>query len=202
MLYPGIYTPAEGAAITIQQTLNDVMNDVGAVAKKERNTHQNFQFRGIDAVINAVSPAFRHHGIVVVPRVVSHDYRQVEIGQKRTLSGHVTLVVEYTFTNLDGDSISATVAAESMDSGEKATAKAMSVAYRTALLQVLCLPTDEPDPDSHTYERSPRESAADLMALVESATTTDELRALWKRAGNHADVQAAIMAKHETVSDE
>lgn len=188
--------------MTIQQTLNDVMNDVGAVAKKERNTHQNFQFRGIDAVINAVSPAFRHHGIVVVPRVVSHDYRQVEIGQKRTLSGHVTLVVEYTFTNLDGDSISATVAAESMDSGEKATAKAMSVAYRTALLQVLCLPTDEPDPDSHTYERSPRESAADLMALVESATTTDELRALWKRAGNHADVQAAIMAKHETVSDE
>ncbi len=188
--------------MTIQQTLNDVMNDVGAVAKKERNTHQNFQFRGIDAVINAVSPAFRHHGIVVVPRVVSHDYRQVEIGQKRTLSGHVTLVVEYTFTNLDGDSISATVAAESMDSGDKATAKAMSVAYRTALLQVLCLPTDEPDPDSHTYERSARESAADLMALVESATTTDELRALWKRAGNHADVQAAIMAKHETVGDE
>ena len=113
--------------MTIQQTLNDVMNDVGAVAKKERNTHQNFQFRGIDAVINAVSPAFRHHGIVVVPRVVSHDYRQVEIGQKRTLSGHVTLVVEYTFTNLDGDSISATVAAESMDSGDKATAKAMDL---------------------------------------------------------------------------
>lgn len=188
--------------MTIQQTLNDVMNDVGAVAKKERNTHQNFQFRGIDAVINAVSPAFREHGIVVVPRVVSHDYRQVEIGQKRTPSGHVTLVVEYVFTDRDGDSISATVAAESMDSGDKATAKAMSVAYRTALLQVLCLPTDEPDPDSHTYERAPRESAADLMALVDAATTTDELRALWRRASGHDDVQAAIMAKHEAVGDE
>ena len=188
--------------MTIQQTLNDVMNDVGAVAKKERNTHQNFQFRGIDAVINAVSPACRHHGIVVLPRVISHDYQQIEIGQKRTPSGHVTLVVEYTFTNRDGDSLTATVVAESMDSGDKATAKAMSVAYRTALLQVLCLPTDEPDPDSHTYERAPRESAADLMGLVAAATTTEELRALWQRASGHGDVQDAIVAKHETVSDE
>ena len=40
------------------------------------------------------------------------------------------------------------------------------------------------------------------MALVESATTTDELRALWKRASGHGDVQDAIVAKHETVSDE
>ncbi len=188
--------------MTIQQTLNDVMNDVGAVAKKERNTHQNFQFRGIDAVINAVSPAFREHGIVVLPRVISHDYQQIEIGQKRTPSGHVTLMVEYTFTNRDGDSLTATVVAESMDSGDKATAKAMSVAYRTALLQVLCLPTDEPDPDSHTYERAPRQSAADLMGLVAAATTTEELRALWQRASGHGDVQDAIVAKHETVSDE
>jgi hypothetical protein len=28
----------------------------------------------------------------------------------------------------------------------------MSVALRTFLLQVLCLPTDEPDPDSQSYE--------------------------------------------------
>jgi len=46
------------------------------------------------------------------------------------------------------------VCAESMDSGDKATAKAMSVAYRTALLQTLCLPTDDVDPDAETYVRS------------------------------------------------
>ena len=30
----------------------------------------------------------------------------------------------------------------------------MSVAFRIALLQALALPTDEPDPDSYSYERS------------------------------------------------
>jgi hypothetical protein len=84
-----------------------------------------------------------------------------------------------------------------MDSGDKATAKAMSVAYRTALLQVLCLPTDEPDPDSHTYERAPVESAEHLLGLVQAATTEDELRALWTRAAGDERVHEAILARRE-----
>jgi hypothetical protein len=31
----------------------------------------------------------------------------------------------------------------------------MSVAFRTALIQTLSLPTDEKDPDAHNYERGP-----------------------------------------------
>jgi hypothetical protein len=42
---------------------------------------------------------------------------------------------------------------EASDAGDKSTPKAMSVAYRTFLLQSLCLPTDEPDPDSETHDR-------------------------------------------------
>ena len=68
---------------------------------------------------------------------------------------NVYLTVRYDFYGPAGDSISATVAAESFDSGDKATAKAMSVAFRTALLQTLALPTDEvDDPDHVTYERA------------------------------------------------
>ena len=56
-------------------------------------------------------------------------------------------------SGVDGSTLTATVAAEAWDTGDKATPKAMSVAFRTALLQALALPTDEPDPDSHTYVR-------------------------------------------------
>lgn len=138
----------------IVEALNSVMAEVGAVSKGERNTSQNFNFRGIDAVVNAVSPALRAHGVVVTPEVLKVDHGTVEVGKNRTPMGHVRLVVKYTFTSTDGSSLAATVAAEAMDSGDKATAKAMSVAFRTALLQALCLPTDEPDPDAHSYERS------------------------------------------------
>lgn len=135
--------------------LNKVMEEVGAVSKRERNQQQNFSFRGIDAVVNAVSPALRAHGVIVFPEVLSSDYASVEVGKNRTLMGHCRVTVKYTYMAPDGSSIASVVAAESMDSGDKATAKAMSVAFRTSLLQTLCLPTDEKDPDHEVYERSP-----------------------------------------------
>jgi hypothetical protein len=138
----------------IIKLLNKCMEDAGAVRKTERNTHQNFNFRGIDSVVNAVSPAFRKHGVVVVPQINDIAYETVTIGQNRTQMGHVRVNVTYTFFAPDGSSVASTVCAESMDSGDKATAKAMSVAFRTALLQTLCLPTDDTDPDADTYVRS------------------------------------------------
>jgi hypothetical protein len=59
-----------------------------------------------------------------------------------------------------------------MDAGDKATAKAMSVAFRTALLQSLSLPTDDVDPDAHSYERSSAAPEIDadkvLIQIMES----------------------------------
>lgn len=135
--------------------LSAVMADVGAVKKGDYNEGQRFNFRGIDAVVNAVSPVLRKHGIMVTPHVEQFDYGTVEIGRNRTPMGHVRVIVTYTFHHVSGGSVTATVPGEAMDSGDKATAKAMSVAFRTALLQALCLPTDEPDPDSVSYERAP-----------------------------------------------
>jgi hypothetical protein len=57
--------------MTIQAALSAVMGDVQAVRKKDRNTSQNFSFRGIDAVVNAVGPALRTHQVVVLPRVIN-----------------------------------------------------------------------------------------------------------------------------------
>jgi hypothetical protein len=157
----------------IYEALNEVMKDVGAVRKDQRNTHQNFNFRGIDAVINAVSPAFRKHGIFCTPTIISSDYESVQVGQNRTNMGHARVTVQYTFHATDGTSVSATVSAESMDSGDKATAKAMSVAYRTALLQTLCLPTDEQDPDAETFERSPAQASAPRASVGSYAVTNN-----------------------------
>jgi hypothetical protein len=182
----------------IYQALVQVMNDVGAVRKNERNTHQNFNFRGIDSVINAVSPAFRKHGVFCTPTVISSEYESVQVGQNRTVMGHARVMVVYTFHAADGSSVTATVSAESMDSGDKATAKAMSVAYRTALLQTLCLPTDEADPDADTFERSPVTAPAHKEEAVRVARTTQTTaqpaqRENTRQAPKRSDAQATLM---------
>lgn len=140
---------------TIYQALSAAMRDVGAVRKDQVNSHQRFNFRGVDAVVNAVSPAFREHGIIVAPMLQSKELKETRTA-KGAVMANVYVTVTYRFHGPAGDFIDATVAAESFDSGDKATAKAMSVAFRTALLQTLALPTDEvDDPDHQTYERAP-----------------------------------------------
>lgn len=138
---------------SIYKVLGQVMADVRHVAKRDFNDHHRFSFRGIDAVVNAVGPALRDHGVVVVPLVQDVTYELVETTSKKA-STACRVLVEYVFYGPAGDHITASVAGEAWDHGDKATPKAMSVAFRTALLQALTLPTDEPDPDHHTYEQA------------------------------------------------
>lgn len=140
--------------LPVHHAVAAVMAQVQAVAKAERNDQQNFNFRGIDAVVNAVGPALRAHGVVVTPELLELERSTVEVGRNRTPMGHVAVTVRYRFIGPQGDHLDAIVPGEAMDSGDKATAKAMSVAFRTALLQGLALPTDEPDPDATSYERT------------------------------------------------
>lgn len=140
--------------LTIHAALALVMRDVKAVGKDGVNKSQGFNFRGIDGVLNVVGPALRTHGVIVLPTVEDVTYNTVEVGQKRTLMREVTMRVRYQFVGPDGGTLDAVVVAESMDSGDKATAKAMSVAFRSALLQVLAIPTHDPDPDEQSYERA------------------------------------------------
>lgn len=138
--------------VTVHQALSKVMGDVQAVKKDSKNQAQRFNFRGIDAVMNAVGPALRKHGVTILPEDVEvHRSNGTTASGKQT--AEVVVKVTYRVYGPAGDSIHGKVAAEAMDFGDKAIAKAMSVAYRTFLLQALTIPTDEPDPDSESYER-------------------------------------------------
>lgn len=138
--------------LTVHQALSKVMAEVQAVRKSSKNQAQRFNFRGIDAVMNAVGPALRKHGVTILPEDVEvHRSNGTTANGKQT--AEVVVKVTYRVYGPAGDSIHGKVAAEAMDFGDKAIAKAMSVAYRTFLLQALTIPTDEPDPDSESYER-------------------------------------------------
>ena len=160
---------------TIQQALAAVMADVREVRKTERNTGMNFNFRGIDAVLNACGPALRAHNVVVMPSVVEHTIVPTSTAGGKA-SFHVVVLVDYIFTGPAGDSLTARVLGEAMDYGDKAVPKAMSVAFRTALLQALALPTDDPDPDAQSYERA-APSVESLLQQIQRAGTVRELKA-------------------------
>ena len=171
-----------------------VMAEVQAVAKKDRNQAQGFNFRGIDAVVNKVGPALRNAGGFVVPELVS-QVNSVGSTAKGGTINITRLEVKFSIFGAEGDPIVGTVAAEAFDSGDKATAKAMSVAFRTFLLQVLALPTDEPDPDASSYEAVP---VKDWLKIAEDLNWKQDLPGLLalyaeaERLNAPADVIAKI----------
>lgn len=193
---------------TVHQALSKVMESVRSVAKKDRNEQQRFLFRGIDAVMNAVGPALRAHGVIVIPEVLEHDI----VGSQSSTGKAINVCrvkVRYTVYGPAGDSLSGVVPGEAMDSGDKTTAKAMSVAYRTFLLQALTLPTDETDPDAESYEapapapartvtRQRAKAKRDYLAEIPDAGgDKDLLRVLWAAAkadGEPTEVLDAIQA--------
>lgn len=133
--------------LTAVERLSAVMNAVRALGKTQRNEQQGFNFRGVDSVMNAVGPALRDHGLVVSSTV--HDLRIDSYPtSKGTLMNRAIVKVEYRFTAPDQTYVVASAYGEASDTMDKSVSKAMSVAYRTAILQALCLPTNEPDPDA------------------------------------------------------
>ena len=152
----------------VHEALSAVMGDVRAVSKSERMSGggMSYAFRGIDAVVNAVAPSLRRHGVVVMPQVIDHEVRTVTTSGGKA-ANHVTVKVRYRFVGPDGDTLEAVSVGEATDHADKGTAKAMSVALRTCLLQALMLPTDEPDPDSeyHPVEAAPVDTTMGTMVF-------------------------------------
>lgn len=150
----------EPKKISAAESIMGVMRAVSAVGKTGRNQAQNFNFRGIDGVLNAVGPALREVGGFIKPDLVKVKYEH-GASSKGTPTVEVHLTARYSWYGTDGGlPVESVVIAEALDTSDKATAKAWSVAYRTFLLQTLCLPTDEPDPDEDYVERASHVAAS------------------------------------------
>lgn len=134
----------------IYELIGKAMADIGAIGKDSVNQQQKFRYRGIDAVMNALNPVLQKWGLFCVPEVLNQVREERATNNGGTLKYSI-LTVKYTMYAPDGSSVSAVVLGEGMDSGDKASNKAMSVAFKYAMFQLFCIPTEEMvDPDSET----------------------------------------------------
>lgn len=148
---------AENEKNGIYAGIQMIMEEVGAIGKNKRNTMQNFNFRGIDDVMNTLHPLLAKAKIFVVPDV-QEIQREERTNSKGTTLIYTLVKVDYYFiSTVDGSKVCATVYGEGMDSGDKSLNKAMSIAMKYACFQVFCIPTEEMvDPDRESFEVAPR----------------------------------------------
>jgi len=133
----------------IYAALAAVMAEVGAVGKNGTNTQQNYKFRGIDDVLAATQHVMAKHKVLCVPCVIDREREYIETRNGGKMAS-VRLLVKFTFYAEDGSSVESVTLGEAMDSGDKATNKAMATALKYCLTMGLLMPTREDDRDTET----------------------------------------------------
>lgn len=183
---------------TVVEVMLAAMRSVQSIGKSDFNDFHKFNFRGIDTVLDHVGPAFREHGVLTFPELQSLAAETVKSSKDKPMR-LTTVTVKYTFVGPAGDRESAIVPGEAWDSEDKGSSKAMSVAYRTALIQVLSIPTKERDPHAgpivSTKLARLREEAKRLMA--EKGWEFQELADEYAQWSQGADIAAADEADME-----
>lgn len=167
------------------------------IGKTRENTDQKFMFRGIDDVLNALAPLLPEHGLCVLPRAVSRD-----VMPRKTKSGgdtyNVTVRVEYDFVSVkDGSIHTASAYGEANDTQDKATGKAMSMAYKSAAIEAFCIPIVGDDADAGIAQWDSQ--FADFIAALDAAESMEEAKLIYKKGVDackeHKDAAAARTLK-------
>ena len=148
--------------MSVYKAINAVQAELAksGITKDRTNTQgSGYKFRGIDDVYNTIAPMLSKHGLCILPRVLSRqcDERQSKSGGALF---YVTVEVEFDFVAAeDGSKHTVKTFGEAMDSGDKATNKAMSAAYKYAAFQAFSIPTEgDNDGDGHSHDVAAREA--------------------------------------------
>lgn len=159
------------------------------ISKDRKNQQQGYSFRGIDDVYNALSPLLADNGLCILPRMLSRQCEE-RTNKNGTALFYVTVEAEFDFVCAeDGSKHTVKTFGEAMDSGDKATNKAMSAAYKYAAFQSFAIPTEgDNDADNHTHEVV-AEASFDLdaeIANIAGAGSPDEAARIGRLAYRRA----------------
>jgi len=195
----------------VYQAINAVQAELAKVGitKSRTNTQgAGYKFRGIDDIFNAISPLLAEHKLCILPRVMARECVE-RVSKNGGALFYITVEVEFDFVCAeDGSKHTVKTFGEAMDSGDKATNKAMSAAYKYAALQAFAIPTEgDNDTENQTHEVAPRiapaskpaapinksplseTQVADFLATIDAAANEDELTKAYKAAYRVAQAQ-------------
>ena len=159
----------------IYTAMAEVMKDITAISKsKQCQQGGNFRYRGIDDVYNAINPLLGKYQIFVLPFCEGRNSEQ-----RTTRNGGnvevVTVNMKYSFCHADGSFVECRTIGEAMDSGDKATNKAMAIAHKYAILQTFCIPTEDmEDPDAQAQALAPRQTKEEIKQIREQAKAENQ----------------------------
>lgn len=162
------------------------------IAKTHFNEADQYHYRSIDDVLNRLAPLLSKHKLCIFPQVLERTQTE-RVGLAQELLLHVTLKVAFDLVSADDGSCQRVEAiGEALDHADKGTAKAMSAAYKSAMLQTFCIPVAAEDAEGASPRLTRKEPttepvqgwqawAADICDIVCSCESERALRTVQER---------------------
>lgn len=159
------------------------------ISKSRKNSVQGYAFRGIDDVYNALAPFLVAAKLCILPNVQERVVVD-RVSAKGAVLLYVTVKVDFAFVSSeDGSEHHVVTYGEAMDSGDKATNKAMSAAYKYAAMQAFCIPTEgDNDADSSTHILGLKTDFTPHLFALAAAPTMADLQTVFTGAYKAAQV--------------
>lgn len=187
--------------LSVGEAIAEVTRRVGAIEKAHTSeAGDRYRYRGIDDVLAALHPLLGDVGLVIMPGRIADHRRETRLTANNKTLNVALVTVQYRLIGPDGTETTGEATGEAHDSGDKATQKALSQAYKSFTLQLFCIPTessadDEPDRTNEpgrpfTAEEVQRANHAALA--LESDETVEKLAATRRRALALLDVPVTL----------
>lgn len=155
-----------------------IMRETKAITKSSRNQQQGFMFRGIDAVMNELHDLFANNGVFILPEVLDYNVTE-KVTQKGGYLYYTRAKVKFHFVADDASEVCTINIGEAMDSGDKGMNKAMSIALKYALMQMLLIPTEEAkDPDATTPPETRPRTISEIIQTLDPVKDAQLMAAL------------------------
>ncbi len=152
--------------------------------------NKGYMFRGIDDVYNHLASLISEAGLCILPRVLAREVVERQSKNGATLI-YVVVDVEFDFVSMhDGSKHTVRMLGEAMDTGDKATNKAMSAAYKYACLQTFCIPT-EGDNDSENQTHEVKSKSVFTNAAMRNTWTKNTIQAI-NAAENKEELKTSL----------
>jgi hypothetical protein len=149
------FATASQTAPEVIISLNHITTALAAhgIAKGQKNATQGWMFRGVDDAQKALAPLLAKYKLIITTDVKDSIMTQVPT-RSGGVQHHSIVKVKYTFHSaIDGSRVSSVIKGESMDSGDKSIAQAMSVAFKMMVFQNFSVPIQGvDDPDKFVHE--------------------------------------------------
>ncbi|TCD25014.1 single-stranded DNA-binding protein [Lelliottia amnigena] len=179
----------------------------GISKERKQGSQVTYAFRGIDDIYNALAPQLVKHKLLILPR-----YTERTSVERTSKNGgalfYITVRGDFDFVSTEDGSVhTVTTYGEAMDSGDKATNKAMSIAFKYAAFQAFCIPTEETaiDADAEMHQVAPQDAESALKEFGDKASLSqslDELQAaykeVWSKLGGNKKYEERAAETYKT----